>query len=197
MKYSLIALALLIPAAASAQGTNQLSYSYVEAGYYRFEGDAKADGVLLGGSFALGERFHVFGAYADFDWDNDFLDRFDLDDDFAPFDGNAERWWLGVGYNHSLNDSMDLVARAAYQKDHVSGFGSDDGWFAEVGVRSLFTPRLEGYAFAGYEDMENLSGEVFGRLGGVFHFTDRWGLNLDVKLIDGDEQYFIGPRFSF
>jgi len=200
MKYSLIALALVTPAllapvAASAQ---ELSYDYVELGYNRYDGDAEADGLGVNGSFGLGEDFHLFGGYTDFDLDNDILDETDLlDDDFAEFDGDAQRWHLGVGYNRSVSDSMDLIARVAYQKTHVSGFGSDDGGFAEVGVRALMGPRFEGWAMAGYEDLENQSGEVYGRLGGQFRFNPSWGIVADAKFIDSDQVYFIGPRLSF
>ena len=47
------------------------------------------------------------------------------------------------------------------------------------------------------EDFEGVDGEFYARLGGQYKFNQAWGVVADVKLIDGDEQYFVGPRFSF
>jgi Ax21 family sulfation-dependent quorum factor len=206
MKYSLLALALLVPAATTVEAqTRHPSYSYAELGYTRFNTDPSIDGYTFNGSFALGERFHVFGGFSDLDARRRLREEDGFVDTVRPRVG---LWNVGVGYQHELGQNMDLVARAAYQRVRLSRIGalggSDDSWSAEVGVRSAFTPQFEGYAFAGWQgvgfdglDLDEWSGDFYGRVGGLWHFTPQWGLNLDLKFAGGDRLWFVGPRFSF
>jgi len=198
MKRSLIALGLLaaLPFAASA---SDLSYNYVEGGYTRINGaGAEIDGAALNGSIALGSRFHVFGGYEATDikatgvvlgTGETFRTNVDLD-----------RWNLGFGYNHSLSQSTDLVARVGHARSDFEGLSHTfKSYFTEVGARSQLMPNLEGYLYAGYEKTEGTgqSGDYYGRLGGQYNFNPSWGLVADAKFGSGAEQYFFGPRFSF
>lgn len=198
MKHSLIALGLLaaLPFAASA---SELSYNYVEGGYTRINGaGAKIDGLAVNGSVALGSRFHVFGGYEASDIEATGINlgtgetfRSDLDFD---------RWNLGFGYNHSLSESTDLVARVGHGRTDFEGLSHTfKSYFTEVGARSQLAPNIEGYLYAGYEKTEGTgqSGDYYGRIGGQYSFNPSWGLVADAKFGSGDEQYFFGPRFSF
>ncbi len=182
MKRTLLALALTAALPFAAQAS-ELSYNYIEGGYSRVSGSPKVDGWGLKGSVALGSNFHAFGGYTQYD-----VSRSTIDIDY---------WNLGVGYNHSLGQNADLVARAAYQRAKVSGFSSLDGWFTEVGVRGMLAPSFEGYVFAGYENGDDIDSEFYGRVGAQYKFTQNFGLVADVKFVDGDQEYFIGPRISF
>ena len=69
-------------------------------------------------------------------------------------------------------------------------------------MRGALAPNFEGYAFAGYEDGDDLDGasrdgEFYGRLGAQVKFTPNWSASADVKLVDGDTQWFVGPRFTW
>jgi Ax21 family sulfation-dependent quorum factor len=209
MKYSLLALApfaLMLPLAADAQQQpRHPSYNYVEAGYTRFNTTPRIDGYTINGSFGFG-AFHVFGGFSDLDARR----RFD-DDDLGLIDTlrpSVDVWTLGLGWAHRMNENMDLVVRGAYERVRLGGIGalggSDDGWFAEFGARSLFTDAIEGHAFVGWRgvtvdglDLGDWSGEFYGRLGATWHFTPRWALTGDMTLSGGDRLYFIGPRFNF
>ena len=79
---------------------------------------------------------------------------------------------LGVGYNREISPSADLVTRVAYEK-------------------------FDAYVMAGYEDGDQYDGEFYGRLGAQAKFNQNWGLSGDVKFVDGDTQWFVGPRFSW
>lgn len=188
MKRSLIALGLLaaLPFAASA---SDLSYNYVEGGYTRVNGlGTKVDGPAINGSVALGSRFHVFGGY----------EALDID----AVNADMDSWNLGVGYNHELSRSTDLVARLGYRDfDFSSPFSPSLGgksYFTEVGVRSQLAPSFEGYLYAGYDRPDGAgSGDFYGRIGGQFNLNKSWGLVADARFGDGAEQYFFGPRFTF
>ena len=196
---TLATLTLLAAAPFAASAAEGVSYNYVEAGYAATNGDGglDSDGWGINGSAAIAPNFHIFGGYS----------GQELDDDFRTLDGvDVDQWNFGVGYNHELNSQVDLLTRVGYQKREIDGrdfggvqfIGSDqDGWNVEAGVRGAITPNFEGYALAGYEDYEYTDSEFYGRLGAQVKFNQTWGVNGEVKFVDGYTSYFIGPRMSF
>ncbi len=195
MKRSLLALTLLaaLPLAA-ANAAEGVSYTYVEGGYAATNTDAgDADGIAINGSGAISPNFHLFGGYS-----NQEIDGSNIDFD---------QWRVGVGYNHEVNPRLDLLTRIAYEKFDAGRdfFGNKlqaDSWSVEAGVRGALAPNLEGHALAGYENGEdfdgrNRSGDFYGRVGAQLKFNPTWGISGDVKFVDGDTQFFVGPRVSF
>lgn len=185
MKRTLLALPLMAALPFAATAAEGVSYNYVEGGYTATNTDgADADGFGGNASFAVHPNFHVFGGYS----------HQEIDDSDLDFD----QWRAGVGYNHPVTTNTDLVTRVAYENFQADDVGVDsDGWSAEVGVRSALTPNLEGYALAGFEDGDRYDGDVYGRLGAQYKFTPNWGVSGDVKIADGDTQWFVGPRYSW
>ncbi|WP_119716935.1 OmpO family porin [Cognatilysobacter tabacisoli] len=194
MKRSLLALTLMAALPFAASAAEGVSYTYVEGGYAATNTDAgDADGFAINGSGAIAPNFHVFGGYS-----NQEIEDTDIDFD---------QWKVGLGYNHQIAPNADLVTRVAYEKFDAGSdiFGNDleaDGYSVEAGVRGALTPNFEGYAFAGYEDGDDLDGasrdgEFYGRLGAQVKFNQTWGVNGDVKFVDGDTQWFVGPRLSW
>ena len=194
MKRSLFALALLAALPFAASAADGESYNYFEGGYIGTEGeDADADGWTVGGSFAVSENFHLFGSY-----DGQKTDDFNIGP--VEFDGvDVDHWRAGVGYNHTLSPNADLLTRVAYEKYDLDSPEADssDGYSVEAGVRGAMTPNFEGWALAGYEDAEQFDGSFYGRLGAQVKFNQTWGITGDVKFLEGDTQYFVGPRISF
>jgi Ax21 family sulfation-dependent quorum factor len=182
------ALIAALPLAANAQA---LSYNYVEGGYVATNTDGgDADGFGGNASFAIHPNFHVFGGYA-----NQEIDGVSID---GPIKIDVDQWRVGLGYNHAVAANTDLVTRLAYEKFQARGIAFDaDGWSAEVGARHAFTPNFEGHAMAGYEDGDSYDGDFYGRLGAQVKFNPNWGISGDVKIADGDTQWFVGPRFTF
>ena len=190
----LAALTLLAALPLAATAAEGVSYNYVEGGYAGTETDGgDADGWAVNGSGAIAPNFHLFGGYS----------NQEIDDTNIDFD----QWRVGVGYNHEVSPRADLVTRVAYEKFDAGRdiLGNDldaDGWSVEAGVRGALAPALEGYAMAGFEDGEAIGGgdrdgEFYGRLGAQVTFNPMWGINGDVKFIDGDTQFFVGPRITF
>ena len=90
------------------------------------------------------------------------------------------------------------MADVAYERVNAGGGVHANGYSVEGGVRSAFTPNIEGYAMLGYVDGNHVKGEAYGRLGATAKFNQNWGVNADVRLINGgDTQWFVGPRFSW
>ena len=185
MKRSLLALALVAAVPFAASAADGISYNYVQGGYVATNTDGgDANGWGVDGSAALNQNFHVFGAFSQQELD-------------GAGDIDFDQWRAGVGYNHALSPNMDLLSRVAYEKfDAGSGLDSD-GYSVEAGVRGALTTNLEGYAMAGYEDGNDYDGEFYGRVGAQVKFNPMWGISGDVKLVDGDAEYFIGPRITF
>ncbi|KRA45224.1 diffusible signal factor-reguated Ax21 faimly protein [Pseudoxanthomonas sp. Root630] len=185
MKKSLLALTLLAAAPFAASAAEGVSYNYVEGGYVASNlsnGVPDADGWALKGSVAIAPNFHLFGDYATQEFDDINVD--------------IDNYRLGVGYNHEISQRVDLLTRVAYERYEVPGEDLT-GYSAEVGVNSALTNRLNGYALAGYEDTDLYDGEFYGRLGAQVKFNQNWSASADVKLIDGDTQWFVGPRFAW
>ena len=209
MKRSLLTLTLLaaLPFAAAAQDSSGLNYNYVEGGYVATNldndnGDIDADGFGGNASVALSDNFHLFGGFSTQD-----TDTFELLEGGNRVNTDINQWRVGLGYNLPIGASTDLVARAAYEKfevDDVTIDGQryeindgDDGYSAEVGVRTAFTDNFEGHAFAGYEDYGNDADDFYGRVGALVKFNRNWGVSGDVKFADGDTMWFVGPRYSW
>ncbi len=205
MKKSLLALSLLAALPFAASAAEGISYNFVEGGYVATNldndnGDIDADGWGVNASVALHPNFHVFGGL-----------NGQQTDDFGFLGTRVEtdvnQWRAGVGYNVEIAPKVDLVARAAYEKfevDDVTVNGQqfdindgDDGYSAEVGVRGALATNFEGYATAGYEDFGDGADDFYGRVGAQIKFNPTWGLSGDVKVSDGDTQYFVGPRITW
>ena len=182
---TLAALALLAATPFAASAADGLSYNYVQGGYVASKTDGPdADGWGLGGSVAVHPNVHLFGNYANQEIDGTSVD--------------FDQWRAGVGFNKAIGAKTDFVANAAYEK-YDAGSGLDfDGYSVEGGVRSALTTHLEGYAQLGYQDGNDFNGDAYGRLGAQVKFNQNWGINADVKIVDGgDTQWTVGPRLTW
>lgn len=210
MKRVLLAAALVVTTPAFAQSQDSgLNYNHVEAGYSatnakRYSPDD--EGWTINASAAIAPSFHIFGGYQRLDKQ---IPRFDN----GSIDAKQDQMRFGIGYNTAATSSTDLVARLAYERErYTSNFsGFDDptfnrrlrtsahGYSAEVGARSAFTPNWQGYAFAGYRDLNDnrLDSRFYGRLGSNYAFNRNWSLTGEVKVAERSQQWFIGPRFSW
>ncbi len=185
MKRFAIALALLAALPFTAAAADGVTYNYVKGGYVATDVNGPdADGWGLGGSVAVHPNVHLFADYTSQKIKNT---SFDID-----------QWRVGGGYNTAIGKRTDFVADVAYEK-FDAGAGIDlDGYNVEAGVRSALTSNIEGYAMLGYMDGDQYDGDAYGRLGATVKFNQNWGINADVRVVNGgDTQWFVGPRFTF
>lgn len=215
-------LALALAAAPLAAPAEELSYSYIEGGYQRLDIDdiAEGNGGALNASLAITDKLHVFGGYSRHTEETTLA----VDPAFGELrlDTDINLYRVGLGFNHSFNERLDLVVRGAYERAHADFAASDDvggsgsfdgkveGYSAEAGVRSLLADRFEGWALVGYADLgdvelagedfdtdENEDDQVYGRLGAKFAITPVWGVVGEARVSDEFNQYFLGLRASF
>ncbi|HHW4681250.1 MAG TPA: OmpO family porin [Xylella taiwanensis] len=190
MKTSLLALGLLsaIPFVASA--AQDLSYNYVEGDYVRTKADENAKGWALKGSFAFHPNWSVFGDYTK--------------QKFRSSDLKQQQWRFGLGYNYSIADHTDLIARIAYKRlNQNSSNPNFNGINPEVGLQTAFGDHVVVYGLTGYEKYFKKNGirpdsQFYGLLGGQVKFDQHWALNGQMKLgKEGAKEWSIGPRFSW
>lgn len=182
MKRTLLILAAALAAPLAASAADDLSYSYIEGGYYRADVDGfdHEDGYGLRGSAALGENFHLFAG-----WDNLDYDGFDI---------GQQR--IGVGYNTAINDKVDFVGRVSYERIDIEDFDDADGYGAEVGVRASFSPHFEGGAGVRYTNVEH-NGDTSLVLNAQYKFNPTWGIVAEAQINNDANAVFVGPRISF
>ncbi|WP_240125489.1 diffusible signal factor-reguated Ax21 faimly protein [Thermomonas alba] len=186
MKLHAIALALAAALPFAASAADGITYNYVQGGYVATNTNGPdADGWGVNGSIAVSPNFHLLAEYT----------NQDVKHSSAGFD----QWRIGGGYNTAIGKNTDFVADVAYDQVKVKHGGPKaEGYSLETGVRSALMPNVEGYAKVGYMDTNKTSGEAYGRLGANVMFTQNFGLNADVRLIQGgDKQWFVGPRFTW
>lgn len=181
MKRQLFPLILLAALPFAAQ-SEEISYTYLEAGYSRLDSGIDADGWGANGSFAFTPNLHLFGGYSQNQFDD------------SDFDLNIAT--VGLGYALPVNERLHLLARGGYENFDPDFFNDTGTGFIEAGARGTLGA-VEGWALAGYQDGNDFDSEIYGRLGVQVKFSPRWGVVGEVKLIDNDEQYFVGPRLSF
>ncbi|HRO63343.1 diffusible signal factor-reguated Ax21 faimly protein [Thermomonas sp.] len=187
MKRLALAIALSCAAAVpfTAAAADGISYNHVQGGYVATNSNGPdADGWGLGASVAVHPNVHLFANYA----------RQDIKHTAFDFD----QWRVGGGYNTQIGSNTDFVANVAYERVSAGGGVNADGYSIEGGVRSALAPRFEGYAMVGYLDGNHLKGEPYGRLGATAKFSPNWGVNADVRIINGGTtEWSVGPRYTW
>jgi hypothetical protein len=173
-----LALVAALPFAAQA---SDLSYTWIEADYLDTSGNT--DGFAVRGSLQFGETgLYGLANYVDVK----------ADTDFGELEGSA--WELGLGYAHALAGNTDLIGELA----HTDGEGVDS-WRGSVGVRSGFTPKLEGLLKVNYRDLDCsvCDGDYTGTVGLQYKFTPRFGLLAEAEFGGGEDLWLLGARASF
>jgi hypothetical protein len=177
--------AALTAATAAAQETNRpLPYDYVFANYALTELDS--GGVELGGSIEVARRIHVFGAYQDWEVDDDF---------------DRTAFHVGGGYHWTLSPRVDFVAKLAYVNTELdlSNQASDldeEGLFVSGEIRSWVGQRIElsGELFLD-DSLDDL--ETVVELGAQFHRKNTRSLGGRLRVDEEDTTLLLGARFYF
>lgn len=207
MRKMLLAASLLALSPLSALAADDLSYTYVEAGWTQFQvnddflDDPKVDGGYIRGSFAIAPQVYLFGAWSQ------------VSKSYG-FDGGSLKLELdqpefGIGYHMGMSNRVDFTADIAWtrqnaeltlketgfatvrQKDH---FNAARGTF---GVRGKPSARTEAWLKAGYMDGSDMDGTWVGNVGGQINITPMWGVVGEVQVIEDVTQYSAGVRASF
>jgi hypothetical protein len=133
---------------------------------------------------AVAPNWHVFADFSQADLD---------------FDVELTQMRVGGGYNQSISDAVDLIARLAYVSADVEtpfGDADDDGFSIGVGMRghAMESLELEGaldYVDVGDEDDTTFRGDA------RYFFTPAFAVGAMVQIGDDVTTYGITGRFNF
>lgn len=177
--------AVLAAASAAAQEANRpLPYDYVFANYALTELDS--GGIEVGGSIEVANRVHVFGAYQDWEVDDDF---------------DRTAFHVGGGYRWTLSPRADFVAKLAYASTEIDPTSQspdldDDGLILSGEIRSWVGQRLElsGELFLddSSDDLETVL-----ELGAQFHRRNTLSFGGRLRIDEDDTTLLLGARFYF
>jgi hypothetical protein len=146
---------------------------------------------------AIDENLTGFGARGGFDLsDGWFLrggaDLYSDDQDLTRFD-------LGAGHHVEIEPDTHVYASVSWvhlELENAGGSDFDDnGWRAEVGMRSILDQRLEGEARVGYEDVAD-DGFVYG-VDLRWWWTVNVGLGIGYEREIDDDVFTLGLRYAF
>lgn len=183
MRRFVFAGAVIAFAAAPLAAVAGPGYTYLGAGYGVIDPDGldDFDGFTLEGSVAVHENVHLLAEF--------------IEGEDGPVE--LDRTRIAAGYNMPINAATDFVARAGWSFADVEAgpfSDSDDGLFAQAGVRSMATEALELNAFLVYDDLES---ELGIQLGGVYNFTPNLGATAGYSYSDEIQTYGLGLRYTF
>lgn len=186
LRSTLVLLTLGLSVSASAA---DFDYNYFTLGYGTTDFDdinVDGDGFKAEGSFAINNRYHVFGNY----------DAAGLD-----FGIDATQFSAGLGLNHGLSDAVDLVARLSYEYAEVDAplvaSVDDSGIGLGVGLRVSASEQLELNAGIKYVDFGDGGDDTGFSAAGLYNFSDAFALSVGGSWSDDISSYTIGGRFYF
>jgi hypothetical protein len=186
LRSTLVILSLAFSVSATAA---DFDYNYFSIGYGTMDFDevgADGDGFGAEGSFAINDSYHVFGGYESAGLD---------------FGVDATSFAAGFGYNRSMSDTVDLVARLSYEYVDFDVPGpvdiDDSGIGLGVGLRIAASNELELDVGINYVDYSDLGDDTAFAAGGLYNFTDSFSLGLAGSWSDDVSSYTLSGRFYF
>ena len=173
-------------AAAVADGPG---YSYIQGSYGQIEVDdvdVDGDGFGVAGSAALTEHFHLFGGYSTADMGSGV---------------DVNQLEAGVGYNHPVSDTVDVVLSLAYLSAEVDLPGplsiDDSGYGLGVGLRGMLTPALEVNGELQFVDFGDGGDDTGFGAGFLYNFTEQFAAGASGDWTGDISTYQLNARFLF
>jgi hypothetical protein len=164
-------------------GESQFGYTYVELNYLLTDSDAADDtlgGLELVGSLEL--PLHFFGQAG--------ISR-------QSDDADLDQFRLGVGYYLPVAEQFDVYGLLSYARFEVDDSGADfddDGTAAEIGARTLISPKFE---LNGAGKWTNLDDDEVGLgLGARYYMTEALSLGGRLETIDDEDTVAVGVRYQ-
>lgn len=188
-KFARLAVISAIAMGSTALAAEEVSHTWVEAGYGYTElagGAADGDGFALGGSIELPSNFVLAAGYQDFDIDNE---------------AHLKDITAGVGYKFALTDSFDIVAGASFERVELEDEG-ESGFGLSLAARTRVTEKLELSAGLKYLDIKQLPTTFSASLGGRYYFTPAVAGGVEVRKGDalglaGETRFVATLRYDF
>ena len=119
--------------------------------------------------------------------------------DVFLFDIDYNRWSVGAGWRSAISEKTDWFATVSYvdaelDAGQLFGSESEDGFGASIGIRSMFSPKLELAGTVRYSDPEE---ETAVRAEAWYTLTGNFALGLRADFGDDIDSYGVGFRLYF
>ncbi len=186
----LVAGALVLALTAPAWA-DQPSYSFAGAAYQRVELDdlglnIDGNGLSIGGSFEIGDNWHVFGSYSSTDF---------------GFGIDVNTLQVGAGYHVLISDNTSFFTNLSLVRAEVDvgilGSVDDDGYGLTIGMRSNVSERFEAEGSLSYVDLGNGADGLAAGGAGWYRLSDSFAIGLIVYFDEDVVAYGIGGRYYF
>lgn len=170
---------------------DQPSFSFAGAAYQRVELDdlglnIDGNGLSIGGSFEVGDNWHVFGSYSSTDFG-------------LGIDVNELQ--VGAGYHVLISDNTSFFTDLSLVRAEVDvgilGSVDDDGYGLTIGMRSNVSERFEAEGYLSYVDLGNGADGLAVGGAGWYRLSDSFAIGLLVIFDEDVVAYGIGGRYYF
>lgn len=178
---------------ASASFADDLSYSYIGAGYQMVEVlDNDFDGYTIGGSAALNESLFVIASYAGLSSKDEFITIYGADElELTQFSA-------GLGFHTPINTNTDFVSSLSYvssETEIVNISEDSNGIVMRAGFRSKPTNKIELGASIDYAKIEDESDVGFST-GVQLFVVDSTSLGVTYSTAEDTDSIALSARFD-
>ena len=184
-----ILFAAVLFAAPGIGAAEDFSYDYLNIGYGVIEFDdfdVDGDGIGIDGSLAIADNYHLFAMYEMGDFD---------------FDVESTAYNFGIGYNTSVSEAVDLVARLSYEYVEVDAplisSVDDNGFGLSAGLRFAATEKLELNGGLEYIDLSDSGDDTGFNAAALYNFNDMFSVTVRGDWTGDVSTYTFGGRFYF
>ncbi len=181
------AVALTVPALAE-----QPSYNYIQGGYQRIDvdggpvADFDGDGFGLGGSFEIGENWHVNAGYSTVDF---------------GFGVDLNQANVGFGFHTGISENTSFFADLSWLRAEADagglGSASDDGYGIAIGLRSNLTDNFELAGHLAYADLGDGADGTSVGAAAWYNFNKSFAIGLFADVEEDATGYGVGARVYF
>lgn len=172
------------------------SFNNVKIGYTSELGGDSIDGFEVQGEFELSEAFYINAEYTDLSFE-----------DIIKVDFQV--YTIGLGYKQDISKystlfgeinyvNVDSKARFNEGDINISESFSQDGYEVQFGIRSIVSESFELNAAVVYVDYDDDDdGDFYTAFGGIYKFSENFGVYADLETDFSDENYAVGIRYQF
>ena len=107
---------------------------------------------------------------------------------------------MGLGYNTSMSDALDIFARLSYESIDFNApvvGNDDDGYGFSVGARFRASSVIELTGAINYVDYSSRGDDTAAEVGVLYNFDDTWTLGFMSEWGDDVSTYRITGRYYF
>ena len=177
--------ALLAASGAMAASADDISWTYLEAGWVNADGyeDFETDGFAINGSLGFADNFYLQAGFSalDSDWDDADIDTWNVAIGYHTNLTATSQWFIDVGY---FDGEYDYDGAEGFD----GGTADTDGFSVSSGVRIRPTDSMEFGAKLVYTDGD-IEGSDFNDTSvgvyGQYYLVPAWSVGLAASLSGG------------